>query len=103
MIHANIRRIPITIFAALAVLALAFAALAPPHYPAQAQGGSTPAKPTNLATQVSHDSVILTWSDPQDDTITGYVILRRDKAIHEEGDLHHRRGQHKLGGHHLHR
>ena len=85
MIHANIRRIPIIIFAALAVLALALAALAPPHYPAQAQGGSTPARPTNLATQVFQDSVILTWSDPQDDTITGYVILRRDKAIHEEG------------------
>ena len=82
MIHANIRRIPIIIFA---TLALAFAALAPPHYPAQAQGGSTPAKPTNLATQVSHDSVILTWNDPQDSTITGYVILRRNKAIHEEG------------------
>ena len=27
----------------------------------------------------------LTWDDPQDDNITGYVILRRDKDIHEEG------------------
>ena len=27
----------------------------------------------------------LTWRDPQDDTITGYQILRRDKDIHEEG------------------
>ena len=85
MIHANTRRIPIIIFAALAVLALALAALAPPHYPAQAQGGSTTAKPTNLTTQVSHNSVILTWDHPQDNSITGYVILRRDKAIHEEG------------------
>ena len=34
---------------------------------------------------VTHNSVTLSWRDPQDDSITGYVILRRDKAIHEEG------------------
>ena len=45
-----------------------------------------PAKPRTLrATEVSHDKVTLTWRDPQDDTITGYVILRRDKDIHPEG------------------
>ena len=45
-----------------------------------------PAKPSSLtAPDISHDSVTLTWADPQDDTITGYIILRRDKAIHEEG------------------
>ena len=45
-----------------------------------------PAKPRTLrATEVSHDSVTLTWRDPQDNTITGYIILRRDKDIHEEG------------------
>ena len=45
-----------------------------------------PAKPRTLrATEVSHDKVTLTWRDPQDDTITGYMILRRDKDIHEEG------------------
>ena len=27
----------------------------------------------------------LTWDDPQDDSITGYVILRRDRAIHPVG------------------
>ena len=27
----------------------------------------------------------LTWDDPGDDSITGYQVLRRDKAIHEEG------------------
>ena len=27
----------------------------------------------------------LTWDDPQDDAITGYVILRRDRAIHPTG------------------
>ncbi len=45
-----------------------------------------PAKPTGLsATVVSHDAVTLTWDDPQDDAITGYVILRRDRAIHPIG------------------
>ena len=37
-----------------------------------------PAAPTGLAAAASHDSVILTWTDPQDDTITGYRIERRD-------------------------
>ena len=45
-----------------------------------------PAKPTGLsAAAVSHDAVTLTWDDPQDDSITGYVILRRDRAIHPTG------------------
>ena len=44
-----------------------------------------PARPTGLTAEVSHDSVTLTWDGPNDDSITGYVILRRDKDIHEEG------------------
>ena len=44
-----------------------------------------PDKPTGLSAVVSHDTVTLTWDDPQDDTITGYVILRRDRAIHPVG------------------
>ncbi len=45
-----------------------------------------PAEPTGLsATVVSHDTVTITWDDPQDDSITGYVILRRDRAIHPVG------------------
>ncbi len=45
-----------------------------------------PAKPTGLsAAAVSHEAVTLTWDDPQDDSITGYVILRRDRAIHPVG------------------
>ena len=44
-----------------------------------------PAKPTALSAAVSHDAVTLTWDDPQDDAITGYVILRRDRAIHPVG------------------
>ena len=44
-----------------------------------------PAKPTGLTAIVSHNAVTLTWDDPQDDSITGYVILRRDRAIHPVG------------------
>ena len=44
-----------------------------------------PAQPTGLSSTVSHDTVTLTWDGPNDDSVTGYVILRRDKEIHEEG------------------
>ena len=44
-----------------------------------------PAKPTGLSAVVSHDAVTLAWDDPQDDSITGYVILRRDREIHLVG------------------
>ena len=51
---------------------------------------NTPAVPvpdqsTGLSAAVSHEAVTLTWDDPQDDSITGYVILRRDRAIHPVG------------------
>ena len=63
-----------------------------------------PAKPTGLsAAVVSHDTVTLTWDNPQDDAITGYVILRRDREIHPGGDLRHHHRRHRLDGHHLHR
>ena len=44
-----------------------------------------PDKPTGLSAAVSHDTVTLTWDNLQDDSITGYVILRRDRAIHPVG------------------
>ena len=45
-----------------------------------------PAKPTGLTTtQVAHDHVDLSWDDPEDTTITGYEILRRDKDVHQQG------------------
>ena len=46
-----------------------------------------PASPTGLSASASHDSVVLTWDDPGDDTITGYVILRRNRDIHAEGEF----------------
>ena len=64
-------------FPAIAALALAGAVLGLLFSPVQAQAGSAPAKPTGLSATASHDRVVLTWDDPDDDTITGYVILRR--------------------------
>ena len=50
-------------------------------------GGDTPAKPTGLSAEVSHDSVTLTWDAPQDDSITGYVILRRNRDTDAQGQF----------------
>ena len=44
-----------------------------------------PAKPAGLDATASHDSVTLSWDDPGDDTITGYVILRRIPGDNPEG------------------
>ena len=53
--------------------------------PAAVEPPEPPATPTGLSRSVSHDAVTLTWDDPEDDSITGYVILRRDRAIHPNG------------------
>ena len=66
-------RLPMLI-AAITVLALAMALL---FSPVQAQQGSAPAKPTGLTATATHDQVVLTWDGPGDDSITGYMILRR--------------------------
>ena len=48
---------------------------------------SAPAAPTGLtASSVSHDSVTLSWDDPDDDSITGYRVLRRSRDGDEYGD-----------------
>ena len=52
---------------------------------AGAQPTEPPDKPTGLDATASHDSVTLTWDDPGDDTITGYVILRRIPGVDPEG------------------
>ena len=38
-----------------------------------------PDPPVPAATSTGHDSVTITWDDPQDDSITGYRILRRNR------------------------
>ena len=51
-----------------------------------ASSSSAPATPTGLAGSVSHDSVSLTWQDPEDDSITGYQVLRRSRDGDEYED-----------------
>ena len=46
-----------------------------------------PAKPTGLTAAPSHDRVVLSWDDPQDGGITGYVILRRNRATTAPGEF----------------
>ena len=52
---------------------------------AVAQPTEPPAKPKGLTATASHNSVTLTWDDPGDDTITGYVILRRIPGVDPQG------------------
>ena len=52
---------------------------------AGAQPTEPPDKPTGLEATATHDSVTLTWDNPGDDTITGYVILRRIPGVDPEG------------------
>ena len=80
------RRFPV-LLAGIAALTLAGAALALLFSPVQAQEGSAPAKPTGLSATASHDQVVLTWDDPQDDGITGYVILRRNRDTDAQGQF----------------
>ena len=75
------RRFPI-LLAVIAALAMAML-----FSPVQAQEGSAPDQPTGLEATATHDSVTLTWDDPGDDTITGYVILRRIPAVDPQGQF----------------
>ena len=54
---------------------------------AAAEPSEPPDKPTGLDATATHDSVTLTWDDPQDDSITGYVILRRVRVNDQGGDF----------------
>ena len=65
------------------LLALHFAGTSP----AQAQDGSVPDQPTGLAAEASHNRVNLTWDDPNDDSITHYQVLRRDRDVHDTGEF----------------
>ena len=77
------RRLPI-LFAALAVLALAMTSV---FSPVAAQQDDAPDKPTGLEATATHGQVVLTWDDPQDDSISGYVILRRVRVNDTGGDF----------------
>ena len=54
---------------------------------AAAEPSEPPSKPRGLEATSTHDSVTLAWDDPQDDSITGYVILRRVRVNDQGGDF----------------
>ena len=54
---------------------------------AAAEPSEPPAKPRGLSATASHGQVVLTWNDPDDDSITGYVILRRVRVNDQGGDF----------------
>ena len=83
--HISRRRFPILI-AAIAALALALA-MTLLFSPIRAQEGSAPDKPRGLEAAAAHGQVTLTWNDPNDDSITGYVVLRRVRVNNEGGDF----------------
>ena len=83
MTRTDRRRFPIPL-AAIAALAVAMALL---FSPVQAQDGSAPTKPTGLNATASDGQVMLTWDDPNDESITGYVILRRVRVNDTGGDF----------------
>ena len=71
--------------AALATLFVAAMLFSLYVHPAYAQEGEAPAQPTGLTATATHDQVVLTWDNHGDDSITGYVILRRNRNTTEEG------------------
>ena len=54
---------------------------------AAAEPTEPPDKPTGLDATATHGQVVLTWDDPQDESITGYVILRRVRVNDQGGDF----------------
>ena len=54
---------------------------------AAAEPSEPPDKPKGLEATASHGQVVLTWNDPQDESITGYVILRRVRVNDQGGDF----------------
>ena len=54
---------------------------------AAAEPSEPPSKPRGLKATSTHDSVTLTWNDPEDDSISGYVILRRVRVNDQGGDF----------------
>ena len=79
MTNINRLRFPILLVTALALLAILGALFLPDA--AQAQEGSAPDKPKGLSATATHDQVVLSWDEPGDDSITGYVILRRIPGV----------------------
>ena len=81
MTGADRRRFPV-LLAVIAALAMAML-----FSPVQVQGAPAPDQPTGLTAEATHDQVVLTWDDPEDDSITGYVVLRRVRVNDTGGDF----------------
>ena len=75
----------LSLVAILAIVSVLF-----PGTPPTAQGdpAEPPAKPTGLTGNVAHDRVSLSWDNPDDDSITGYQILRRNRDVDDPGVFH---------------
>ena len=56
--------------------------------PRSTRFASPPASPTGLSAQASQGAVTLTWDEPGDSSITGYVILRRVRGVDASGEFH---------------
>ena len=76
--HSTVAAI-IGIFAAITAMTLA--------WPVSGQEIDPPAKPTGLTNTATHNSVTLTWDAPNDNSITHYMILRRNPITHDPGQF----------------
>ena len=85
MTPADRRRFPVLLVTTLALLVILGTLFLPDQ--AQAQESSAPDKPKGLSATATHDQVVLTWDDPQDESITGYVILRRIPGVDPQGQF----------------
>ena len=81
MTRTDRRRFPI-LLAVIAALAMAML-----FSPVQAQEVSAPDQPSGLDATATHGQVVLSWDDPEDESITGYVILRRVRVNDTGGDF----------------
>ena len=52
-----------------------------------AEPAERPSTPTGLSGDAYHDRVILSWDDPGDASIDGYMILRRQHDTHTQGQF----------------
>ena len=77
----------LTLILAMALAAL-FILVAPVLAQNQDPPTDPPATPTGLSGEAGHDRVTLRWNDPGDDTITGYQVLRLNKAVDDVGVFH---------------
>ena len=59
----------------------------PTSEPTPEEADEPPAAPIGLSATATHEQVTLTWDDPNDDSITGYVILRRNRDTTAEGEF----------------